>query len=190
MTSLNITIAEGGESLYLHPVAFYPFEQAHRNRWLYFVPQEFAPYQSFFLLHTLVAKRQGVPRYFMNVLHHSLFRFAIALKRTLLFWVQLREIKWHWLEWHWDTALPLHCASLGKAFSVPYQLAIVDPDEWVDQSYLVPTQSYLAQCVERYLASVTEADAVRYPKKVEYLTWVKTWQDKGCEIGWLCSVDT
>lgn len=157
MKEVNIKVVEGGESLYIYPVAYYSYDSSkmEQNKILYFEAPEFGLYDT-----ELVARwdykdyrnflyKKGRFQFYWNM---TVGRFLNAVWQASTPISKVAELSW-WKDFHWifSYTLASNTPFIGVSIFRNYistnnQLLVWDEDRLVEGPvYLVPSQKYLEQ---------------------------------------------
>lgn len=187
---LNITVTEGGERLYIHPIAV--DKDLRKNKILYFKGNEFPP------------------KYNIYILTKSWFSQLLFNKKKYLWYAYIKPfiltIKDTLINcWEWKSKYPLklftqefivgHVPIIAKDIFYGYitvhgQLELHDPDGWTDNTYyLTPSQKYLHKRMEEWLNKEDQDDFDRENRQ-EFNEWKNKVTSEGLIIVYLCSLDT
>lgn len=213
---MNITVHQGGESLYIHPVAYYAYPRG--NKVLFYEPHEYPLYAGEFVIQS---SRTSDPnnRFYWNKgtfklnWKLSVGRFCNALRRAIQFCWAHKSLDLWLFRYLFVNGTPFFGVDLFDGYiSVKGQLVVQDPDHWSENYYLTPGQTYLKLRFDEWIAEAeTGLEYLNQPEPedtdndwwntkghlkyqaeilVEYRAWASRWVEKGCKIGFVCALDT
>lgn len=185
-TKLNVDVVDGGECLYIYPIAYHIGDAINQNQLILHTLMEHNLYENQFVFHfddynDLIDK--------VSWLRIQWVRFKHALKTT---WQhnKLDVQYWAWtFRIVWSTTTFLTGEDVFY-YPIPSKSSpMILPNTCVDNTYLIPSQSYLRGRVNDWLDAqegMDDYDDIRD----EYRAWSSNWRAKGCKIGFVSALDS
>lgn len=191
----NITITEGGERLYIHPIAV-DYENIRNNKILYLQGEEFFPYEN-----DCILEDSWLSRFILGKFERIKYFYYVFIKRFILTVKDMikdlikydnRNTTLYLFWWSYQVRhVPIIAKDIFYGYiSINGQMCINDPDELVSSIYyLNPSQKWLSNKIKEWTKKTRE---YKFEQECleEFLTWKQKVESQGLKIIYLCSLDT